>query len=106
LGHPIAPDSDCLLPIKNASPTKLINALTNPKETRLAKKDSDGTRPATTAWTHRYKEAGQPPKYELYDQIWISPSLQNKLKGAWIDRRRNHGGDGSDHDPAWIELDF
>jgi len=23
-----------------------------------------------------------------------------------IDRRTKHGGDGSDHDPAWIKLDL
>ena len=29
-----------------------------------------------------------------------SPRRMNRLFG-----RRNHGGDGTDHDPAWIELD-
>ena len=24
----------------------------------------------------------------------------------WIDRRTKHAGDGSDHDPAWIEMDL
>ena len=60
--------------------------------------------PASTAWTHRYKEAGQPPRYELYDQIWLSPSLADKQTEAWIDRRELHGGDGSDHDPARVKI--
>ena len=33
-----------------------------------------------------------------------SPALAAKQDGAWIMRRRNHGGGGSDHDPALVQL--
>ena len=58
--------------------------------------------PASGAWTHRFKEAGQPARYELFDQIWLSPALAARQTGGFIDRRTRHGGDGSDHDPAWV----
>lgn len=81
----------------------LINALKQPQETRPAKLDSPA--PASSAWTHRFK-AGGPARYELYDHIWLSPALAPKQRSAWIDRRIRHAGDGSDHDPAWIELEL
>ena len=46
------------------------------------------------------------PEYTLIDQIWLSPRLASRQMGAFIDRRRLHGGDGRDHDPAWVELEF
>ncbi len=82
----------------------MINALANPDESRPAKKDNPP--PASKAWTHRFKPSGQPARYDLFDQIWISPVLGPSLTKAMIDRRSKHGGDGSDHDPAWIELEF
>jgi endonuclease/exonuclease/phosphatase family metal-dependent hydrolase len=96
------PDSPSLAPMIHQQP-ELINALQNPVETRPAK--ADDPPPATTAWTHRYKPSGQPTQYDLFDQIWLSPSLADKQEGSWIDRRTKHSGDGSDHDPGWIELD-
>ncbi len=98
------PNSQWLDPFVSSNALNLQNALTNPVETRQPKPDTP--MPATSAWTHRYKSTGQPAEYELYDQIWISPALANKQTGQWIDRRKNHSGDGSDHDPAWIELDL
>lgn len=76
----------------------------NPSETRPAKPEIIGASLQTTAWTYRYKESGQPATHKLFDQIWLSPALEKAFKGATIDRRTKHGGDGSDHDPAWIEL--
>jgi endonuclease/exonuclease/phosphatase family metal-dependent hydrolase len=96
------PDSQYLRGFVRDSELKLTNALTNPKETRPPKADEHP--PAPPAWTHRYKEAGQPARYELYDQIWLSPALADKQTEAWIDRRELHGGDGSDHDPAWVKI--
>lgn len=81
---------------------RLVNALTNPTETRPPKADTP--MPATTAWTHRFKPANEPAQYELFDHVWLSPALASCQTGAWIDRRTKHGGDGSDHDPAWVEL--
>lgn len=60
--------------------------------------------PPDKFWTHRYNASAGIYNYELYDQIWISPSLAPKLEGSWVKRRKRVGGDGSDHDPTWIEL--
>ena len=60
--------------------------------------------PPHTNWSHRYKEAGQPTDYQLYGQIWVSNALAGRVSGAWIHRRKYLTEDGSDHDPAWIEL--
>jgi len=97
------PDSPWLVPL--LSPTLFLhNALANPIETRPAKHEADGYDPLTSAWTYRHKESGQPPQHYLYDQLWLIEELVGKQIGAFIDRRTKHGGDGSDHDPSWIEL--
>ena len=96
------PDSPYLKPFVGDNELSLHNALEDPEETRPAKADTSP--PPSKAWTHRFKKSGEPAKYELYDQIWLSPALTDDLTGAWIDRRERHGGDGSDHDPAWVEL--
>jgi endonuclease/exonuclease/phosphatase family metal-dependent hydrolase len=97
------PNSPFLAPLVQNPKLGLVDALTAPQETRPAK--ADNPPPATTAWTHRFKESGQPARYELFDQIWLSPALAGKQTAAFIDRRTRHGGDGSDHDPAWITLE-
>jgi len=97
-----APDSPYLWAFTADPQLGLVNALAEPQETRPAKPDTPP--PPTAAWTHRYKPSKQPALYELYDQIWLSPALAPRQVGAWIDRRQRHGGDGSDHDPAWIEV--
>ena len=96
------PNSPCLQPLVGDSELRLTDALSNPGETRPPKPDTPP--PSSTAWTHRYKRSRQPAKYELYDQIWLSLALSDKQKEAWIDRRKRHSGDGSDHDLAWIKL--
>jgi predicted extracellular nuclease len=63
-------------------------------------------KPETHLWTHRYNAAAGVFQYHLYDQIWISPTLTDNLSGSYIKRRKSVGGDGSDHDPVWIELDI
>ncbi|WP_319407571.1 endonuclease/exonuclease/phosphatase family protein [uncultured Desulfosarcina sp.] len=100
------PDSAQLQAMLTIDGNPIVNALTNPAETRPAKKETVGPGPQTTAWTYRHKASGQPPTHSLYDQIWLSPAIAPALQGATIDRRTTHGGDGSDHDPAWIELDL
>lgn len=87
-----------------ASDLGLVNALANPAETREAKHDTPP--PPGPSWTHRFKASGKPAEYHLYDHIWLSPSLAPRQTAATIDRRTKHSGDGSDHDPAWIELDL
>lgn len=98
------PDSPSLTPFVDDAELDLSNALASPVETRPAKADTPP--PPTPAWTHRFKESGQPARYELFDQIWLSASLAHHQTGAFIDRRTKHSGDGSDHDPAWITLDL
>lgn len=83
---------------------RLVNGLATPRETRPAKADTP--MPSSTAWTYRFKAANQPAQYALYDQVWLSPALAGRQRSAWIDRRSKHSGDGSDHDPAWVELEI
>lgn len=102
------PDSPDLAPMLTADGRPLIDALTQAQETRPAKAETPGQGPGPQSplWTHRFNPAGPEfPRYELFDQIWLSQGLAGRLVGAHIDRRETHGGDGSDHDPAWIELD-
>ncbi len=100
---PSAPPLQSMLTIEG---NQMFNALFNPLETRPAKNEASGPNPASTSWTYRHKESRQPATHSLYDQIWLSPRLQNAFQSATIDRRAKHGGDGSDHDPAWIVLDI
>jgi len=100
------PDSPHLAPMTQAPGLGLANALTAPTETRPAKQEQPREAPQSTAWTHRFKRSGLPPEHKLYDQIWLSPSLAGRQTGAFIDRRERHGGDGSDHDPAWVTLEM
>lgn len=100
------PDSVHLQPFTAAPGLGLVNALVAPRETREAKAEATGNEPASAAWTYRHKESGEPPQHLLYDQIWLSPSLAVRQRDAVIDRRQRHGGDGSDHDPAWVSLEL
>lgn len=96
------PDSQWLEPMVAAPQLNLVDGLTSPVETRPAK--ADDPMPPGPAWTHRFKDSGQPARYDLYDQIWLSPALADNQDGAWIVRRRTHRGEGSDHDPALVRL--
>ena len=98
------PDSACLAAFAGVDGRGLVNALANCQETRPPK--ADDPMPASSAWTHRYKPRGRPAEYALLDQIWLSPALAARQTGAWVHRRRRHGGDGSDHDPAWVALEL
>ena len=64
------------------------------------------TPPPNKRWTHRFKESGQPPAYDLFDQVWLSPELAKRQSGAFILRRTKVTRDGTDHDPAWVALDL
>ncbi len=81
----------------------VINGLAHAQETRPFKKTNP--LPPTTIWTHRFG-GGANAKYELFDQIWVSQALSSHLGSACIGRRKTLGGDGSDHDPAWVQLEF
>lgn len=82
----------------------VVNALQNPIETRPTPQTNP--MPTTTAWTHRFKPSGKPAEYSLFDHIWLGPELAERQLAAHIDRRTKLGGDGSDHDPAWVTLRF
>jgi endonuclease/exonuclease/phosphatase family metal-dependent hydrolase len=64
--------------------------------------------PVSARWTHRYPVTNAPDRFELFDQIWLSPSLAPKLDHAEIERRvawtATARDVGSDHDPAWVRL--
>lgn len=98
------PDSAFLRPLVDNFDLKLVNGLLGAKETRPAPKSNFP--PPSPLWTHRSKLPNQPPQYELLDQIWLSEGLAPYLQAAFIDRRIKIAGDGSDHDPAWVELEL
>lgn len=98
------PTSEFLRGFTREPALRLINGLADPQETQPPK--ADDPMPASAAWTHRFKPANEPARYELYDHVWLSPALAPRQIAAWIDRRTKHSGDGSDHDPAWVELDL
>lgn len=103
------PDSQHLSAMLSVDNQPLINTLSSPSETRPAKTETpgQGEGPQTKAWTHRYNPPGaDPPEYKLFDHIWVSQALDGRFSEPMIDRRTKHGGDGSDHDPAWIKLDL
>jgi endonuclease/exonuclease/phosphatase family metal-dependent hydrolase len=75
------PDSEALAPMTTASGLGLVNAITTPVEDEPAKDEKPGEEPQ-------------------------SPRGVGKQTGAFVDRRQRHGGDGSDHDPVWIELNL
>ena len=64
------------------------------------------TPPPNKRWTHRFKESGKPPEYDLFDQVWLSPELAKRQAGAFILRRTKLTRDGTDHDPAWVALEL
>lgn len=103
------PDSQFLSLMLTVDNQPLVNTLENPAETRPPKAETagQGPGPQTPAWSHRFNPPGPNlPEYRLFDQIWVSQALAGRFANPTIDRRTKHGGDGSDHDPAWIELEL
>jgi endonuclease/exonuclease/phosphatase family metal-dependent hydrolase len=99
------PEADPLAPIVDG----MVDGLANPVESRPAPavSNSEDTPPGAR-WTHRFRVSGAPDRYDLLDQIWLSPALGPKLAHAQIERRikwtATARGVGSDHDPAWVRL--
>lgn len=103
------PDSPALASFHKIEGKLLTNALAQAKENRPAKAETPGQGPGpqTPVWTHRFNPPGpEQPRYELYDQIWLSDAFKERFSNPGIDRRTRHGGDGSDHDPAWVDLEL
>jgi len=101
-----APDTAPLSSLLTIDGGSMFNALANPTEVGEMKDEKPGEEPTDSSWTHRFRPSGQPPEHKLFDQIWVSPGLAPAFNGGFIGRRRNLTGDGSDHDPAWVELDI
>jgi exonuclease III len=99
-------DAPTLAAIRTIEGQPLTNALANPTETRAETRETSGPDPQTASWTYRRKESGEAAQHHLYDQIWRSRALASRMSDAFIERRTKHGGDGSDHDPAWVRLSF
>jgi endonuclease/exonuclease/phosphatase family metal-dependent hydrolase len=95
------PNSTWLAPLVQPSGLGLVDGLKAPTEIPTP---PHGKFPADTAWTDRYKPSGKPAEYRLFDQVWLSPVLAPSMVSSWIGRRTNLTGDGTDHDPAWVEL--
>jgi len=96
------PESEFLAPLVQST-LQLVDALAGVEETRGSKAEATGPQPGPR-WTNRYKQSGRPPEHRLFDQIWVSPSLGSRVDRSFIERRTKHGGNGSDHDPAWVVL--
>lgn len=96
-----APRSPALAPLRRIG---LVDALTEPVERGGPFTPPPDDLPPSTAWTHRFRQPGG-SRYDLFDQVWLSPELADRLRGAWILRRARLEGDASDHDPAWVALD-
>jgi endonuclease/exonuclease/phosphatase family metal-dependent hydrolase len=96
------PKANPLAPLVASGDLKLVNGLADAKEDRPAPHDTPEA--PNRPWSDRFKDTGKPASYELFDQIWLSPGTANKLTGAGIGRRTHLGGDGSDHDPVWVDL--
>jgi endonuclease/exonuclease/phosphatase family metal-dependent hydrolase len=95
------PDSGPLSALEEKA--QLFDALAKAEERGGPYPDNDPTPPPDRPWTHRYRGDGK-TSYELYDQIWASPDLLDKVGEAWILRRTLRGGNATDHDPAAVEL--
>lgn len=98
------PDSEFLEPFTTDTELNLTNALANPTE--VGEMNKTKYPPTTHIWTHRFSPEAGKYNYHLYDQIWISNALTDNFTNAYIDRRTKVGGNGSDHDPVWIELNI
>jgi len=100
------PEADPVDALHTIDNQEMVDALTNPTEVGEMKPETNpADEPTTTAWTHRFKKSGV-TSHHLFDHIWASPALSSRLEGSFIARRHNLTGDGSDHDPAWVELDL
>ncbi|MFI5489187.1 endonuclease/exonuclease/phosphatase family protein [Micromonospora echinaurantiaca] len=97
------PDADTLTALREADLTEQVH-----QGTTVAGPNRDGdlvddkfTDLSPTMWTHRHRAKGV-TTFALYDQIWTSPELT--VTTAHVMRRTQISGDGSDHDPAYIDI--
>jgi endonuclease/exonuclease/phosphatase family metal-dependent hydrolase len=83
---------------------KLVDGLKNATETNDAP-DSSKYPPPHKLWTHRHLSDGK-ATFSLYDQIWVSEALKDKVSDPKIKRRKTWTTSGSDHDPAYLTLNL
>ncbi len=111
--HFVDPMGDVAAETKDANERRARQSevASNIIESRLKKSDpyivlGDMNDPPNSPYMAPLIDANKPAQHELFDQVWLSPGLASKLTGAHIDRRTKLQGDGSDHDPAWVELNL
>lgn len=100
-----APDAPTLAPLVELGLTEKIGGgttIAGPNRKGALVNDAFGHL-SNHMWTNRHRAKGE-VSFNLYDQIWTSPDLT--VTGAHVMRRTLIGGDGSDHDPACVDLDL
>ncbi len=100
-----APDADALADLREANLTEQIqhgSTVAGPNRSG-GLIDDEFADLSPTIWTHRHRAKGI-TTFALYDQIWTSPDLA--VTAAHVMRRTQISGDGSDHDPAYVDLDL
>jgi endonuclease/exonuclease/phosphatase family metal-dependent hydrolase len=99
-----SPDADCLRPLVADPDLRLVDGLADAVPDKPAPKDTPAA--PDRPWSDRFKEPHKPADYQLIDQIWLSAATAARLTGAGIGRRTHLGGDATDHDPVWVDLDL
>jgi endonuclease/exonuclease/phosphatase family metal-dependent hydrolase len=85
----------------------LVDALTSATETQPPPHVGNPQDvPTTQVWSDRFPVTGKPDEYRLFDHLWVSPGLENRVDAPLIHRRAAWTTSGSDHDPVSIELEL
>lgn len=96
------PDAPSMRPLREAA--GLLDGLQDAVEDppyRLVEEDP----PLSPVWSHRHREGGH-TTFALFDHLWLSAGADAANAAAGIARRSRKGGDDSDHDPVWVDLDL
>lgn len=85
----------------------LIDALLQADETQPPPKVSNPEdAPGGVRWSDRFPVTGKPDEYRLFDHLWVSPSLEQRVADPLIHRRSAWTTAGSDHDPVSVRLEL
>lgn len=100
-----APDAPTLAALGEGMHDALIDVVESQPPPRSTNPEDA---PPNVRWTNRFSVSRAPDRFSLFDQIWVSDALQDKVDFAQIERRprwsASSAGVGSDHDPVWIRL--